>query len=408
MRGSALVVGVLLAAACGGGSTRGNAVTGAGGVPTAGGTTDGGAPPDAGAADAGPDAGPDAGVDGGIAADCSGLLPADPGTPFFTDMSAGDPSQICSAAAPDGTGTIPLRVGTFDASGIHRTTWSFFRAADGSVASSHPYPAGTGPTALISQPQGFTGVELLAADPPRVNLHGIDAAGHDFATTTTDVAAVVPDPEGGVVGFALNRAKAGFTLRYERFDARGNRLASAVAASGNTVAPDQPVPWAAGVSVNGDTLLVLGPIDRACSAVWLDRNGRAVSAAFTPSLCAIRALRPLVDGGLAVEGVDQDGNAFVAAAVAPRAARFEDAPAWLARAHLREFFLLPGGRGYALRRQGAGSGVEVFSPTGGRCGELVTPELGSGPFVLGRDGTLVEQDLGGEACTFRWHPGLFR
>jgi hypothetical protein len=408
MRGSALLVGVLLAAACGGGSTSGNAVTGAGGdgglVPTAGGTTDAGAPPDAGAADAGPDAG----VDAGVTADCAGLLPADAGTPFFTDLSTGDPSQICSAAPPDGTGTVPLRVGTFDMSGIHRTTWSFFRAVDGSVLSSHAYPAGTGPTVLISQPQGFTGVELLAADPPRVDLHGIDAAGHDLTTMTTDVAAVVPDAEGGVVGFALTRAKAGFTLRYERFDARGNRVASAVAASGNTVAPDQAVPWVAGVSVNGDTLLVFGPTDRPCSAVWLDRNGAAVSAVFTPSSCAVRALHPLVDGGLAVEGVDQDGNAFVAAAVAPRSARFEDAPAWLARAHLREFFLLPGGRGYALRRQGAGSGVEVFSSTGARCGELVTPELGNGPFVVGRDGTLVEQDLGGDACTFRWHPGLFR
>jgi hypothetical protein len=335
-------------------------------------------------------------------------VPADAGTPFFADLDTGDPSQICSAAPPDGTGTLPLRVGTFDASGIHRTSWSFVRAADGARISSHDYPAGTGPTALIAQPRGFTGLELLAADPPRVDLHDINAAGDDFATTRTDVAAVVPDPEGGVVGFALIRARASFTLRYERFDATGTLAASAVAATGSTVAPDQPVPWVAGVSVKGDTLLVFGPTDRPCSAVWLDRGGTAVSAVFTPSVCRIRALRPLADGALAVEGEDQDQNAFIAAAVAPRSTRLGDAPAWLAQARLRELFLLPGGRGYALRRQGAGAGLEVFSPAGVRCGEPAIPELGNGPFLVGRDGTLVEQDLTGAACTFRWHPALFR
>ncbi|MGE5047630.1 MAG: hypothetical protein ACM3PC_03595 [Deltaproteobacteria bacterium] len=417
MRHSVLLLAMLLAIACGGGSTRGNAFTGAGGdgglIPAAGGVADAGVPQaaDAGATDAGPgapDAGADAGVDGGVTAGCEGLVPADAGTPFFTDLDVGDPSQICSAAPADGTGTVPLRVGTFDANGIHRTTWSFFRAQDGSVISSHAYPAGTGPTALIAQPQGFIGVELLAADPPRVDLHGIDAEGHDLATTSADVEAVVPDPGGGAVGFALTRAKAGFTLRYERFDAAGRLAASAVAATGSTAAPDQPVPWVAGVSVSGDTLLVFGPAGQPCSAVWLDRAGVAVSAVFRPSLCRIRALLPLADGRLAIDAVDQDQNAFIAAAAVPRSPLFGDAPAWLAQAHVRELFLLPGGRGHALRRQGAGRGVELVSPAGLRCGEFATPELGNGPFVLGRDGTLVEQDLGGQACTFRWYPGLFR
>ncbi|HEY6909440.1 MAG TPA: hypothetical protein VI356_08735 [Myxococcales bacterium] len=412
MRRSVLLLALLLAA-CGGGSTRGNAVTGPGVVPAGGGVADAGLPQaaDAGAIDAGPgapDAGADAGADGGVAAGCEGLVPADAGTPFFTDLDVGDPSQICSPAPPDGTGTVALRVGTFDANGIHRTTWSFFRARDGSVVSSHAYPAGSGPTALIAQPDGFTGVELLAADPPRIDLHAIDAQGHDLATTSADVDALVPDPAGGAVGFALTRARAAFTLRYERFDAKGRLAASAVAATGSTAAPDQAVPWVAGVSTSGDTLLVFGPVDQPCSAVWLDRAGAAVSAVFRPSPCRIRALLPLADGSLAVDAVDQDQNASIAAAAVPRSARFGSAPAWLAQARLRELFLLPGGRGNALRRQGAGAGVELFSPAGARCGEFAPPELGSGPFVLGRDGTLVEQDLGGQACTFRWYPALFR
>jgi hypothetical protein len=398
---------VLLALACGG-TTRGNAVTGSradGGPvpPAAGGAVDAGAPGDAGGSDAGA---PDAGADAGVIAGCEGLVPADAGTPFFADLDLGDPSQICSAAAPDGTGTVALRVGTFDANGIHRTTWSFFRAQDGSVASSHSYPAGTGPTALIAQPQGFTGVEPKA-DSPGITLHGIDADGHDLAAGSTDVDAVVPDPGGGVVGFGLTRTQADFALRYERFDAEGKRVATAVAAAGSIRAPDQPVPWVAGVSLAGDTLLVFGPTDRPCSAVWLDRAGAAVSAVFTPKVCTVRALLPLAGGDLAVEAVDQDQNPFIAAVAAPRSTLFGDAPAWLAQGRLRELFLLPGGRGYALRRQGA-AGVEVFSPGGARCGQFSTPELGSGPFVLGRDGTLVEQDLGGQACTFRWYPALFR
>ncbi|HET7785779.1 MAG TPA: hypothetical protein VFL36_07400 [Myxococcales bacterium] len=390
MRGSVLLLGVL---------------------PASGGTADAGGPQDAGPGDAGPDGGSaaaDAGLDGGVAADCEGLVPADAGRPLFADLDTGNPAQICSAAPPDGTGTLPLRVGTFDANGVQRTAWSFVRAADGARISSHAYPAGTGPTVLIPQPQGFTGVEPVAADPPRLDLHGINAAGDDFATARTDVAALVPDPSGGVVGFALTRARATFTLRFERFDAGGNLVASAVAATGNTAAPDQPVPFVAGVSVRGDTLLVFGPPDRPCGAVWLDRGGSAVSPVFRPSLCRIRALRPLVDGALAVEGEDQDRNGFIAASVAPRAARFGDAPAWLAGARLRELFLLPRGRGYALRRQGPGARLELFSPAGSRCGELATPGLDDGPFLVGRDGTLVEQDLTGQACSFRWHPALFR
>ena len=38
----------------------------------------------------------------------------------------------------------------------------------------------------------------------------------------------------------------------------------------------------------------------------------------------------------------------------------------------------------------------------------MAPVLDKGPVVIGRDGTLVEQDVSGAACTFRWYPQLFK
>ena len=39
---------------------------------------------------------------------------------------------------------------------------------------------------------------------------------------------------------------------------------------------------------------------------------------------------------------------------------------------------------------------------------MTTPELERSRVVIGRDGTLVEQDVSGAACTFRWYPQLFK
>ncbi len=44
----------------------------------------------------------------------------------------------------------------------------------------------------------------------------------------------------------------------------------------------------------------------------------------------------------------------------------------------------------------------------GLCNARPLVPLPDGPFLIGRDGTLVEQDDTGAGCTFRWYPQLFR
>jgi hypothetical protein len=115
------------------------------------------------------------------------------------------------------------------------------------------------------------------------------------------------------------------------------------------------------------------------------------------------------DGSLALESPDLEGNTFLAVRFPDAATTSSPLPEFLLdRTKLRELFLLPNGRGYALRQQGADHALEVFSSAGEKCGELTTPELAAGPFLIGRDGTLVEQDDTGAGCTFRWYPQLFR
>ncbi|MGZ5959292.1 MAG: hypothetical protein ACXWLI_12815, partial [Myxococcaceae bacterium] len=157
-----------------------------------------------------------------------------------------------------------------------------------------------------------------------------------------------------------------------------------------------------------DTLVVFGPAGGSCRAVWLDRAGTKVSGEFTPATCRVHRFYPLLDGGLAVETTSLDASHPVSAAVAPRTTTFGPAPDFLDGLSLRELFPLPEGKGYALREQGAGERFRLLLPQGDRCGELPAPALDRGPVQIGRDGTLVEQDLTGAGCRFRWYPGLFR
>ncbi len=404
----ALVAAVCTAAGCGGGTTSAAAVAppaqDAGtSTPDAGSAPDGGVtPPDAGP----PDAGPDAGIDGG-ATGCAGLVSTDAGAPVVVNLDVGDPSEICSAAQPDEGGTVPLRIATYDASGIHRAAWAFYGASDGARLRLQEWASGLGPVSLLAQPDGFTGIEFTG-DAREIDLHNIAGDGkevsisHTLAREAEGVA--VADPSGGTVAFAVTRESAASTLEFQRFDAQGSLSANGAVASAE---PDTQVSWVAGVSTGGDTLVVFAFADRPCRAVWLDRAGKAVSAGFAPGTCRIHRFYPLLDGGLAVETSSLDASHSIANVVGPRGTAFIAAPDWLDGRNLREFFILPGLKGYALREQGAGERFRLFLPGGESCGELAAPTLERGPVQIGRDGTLIEQDLTGAGCTFRWHPQLF-
>jgi len=414
MRYGLAAAALLMAAACANAEKVDSAVAGRGGdagiagdAGPAGGT---GSAPDAGSPDAGP------APDGGALEDaCDGLVPALSGAPIVADVANGsvNPTPICSAARPDeGTGTVPLRFATYDSSLGYSfdNAWVFYRSSDAAVLGRRQWSSGEGPVALITHSEGFTGIEL-SPQSGDIDLHSLAHDGTESGETPTKAQrTAVADPTGsGMVTFEVERSAAQYALRYDRFDSNAALMATAVVATGAPLGPDQDVTWVAGTTTTGATLVVFATTDGACRAVWLDREGGRMSAEFAPTRCAVQQLHPLLDGTLAVATNDLDGNAVISALARPGMARLADPPEWLAGLRLREFFLLPDGKGYALRRQGAGRPIEILAGTGETCGELRPPDLEKGPFVIGRDGTLVEQDVTGPGspCTFRWYPQLF-
>ena len=423
--GGALVAALCAAAGCGGGSTPAAAVLPPApdaatpavdaGTPA----VDGGLPADSGVtpADAGtdagpPDVGPDAGSDGG-APGCAGLLPADAGTPIVVNLDLGDPSEICAAAQPDEGGTVPLRISTYDDNGLRHAAWPFYRAADGVLLSRQEFADGTGPDALFSQPQGFIGVAArdVGSGQPHVVVRGFARDGTPGASTDIPGrAAFATEPEGGLalVNWFLT-PHATVEVTYWHFDQTGHPLEI-----GKPVGIDDPTgrtdPWAiVGVSVNdGHALVVWGWTASPCFAIWVNREGGAIGSGFQPPTCRVHRLLPLLDGAMAVETYNLDAVNTITAVVPDGSQAWTAAPAWLAGRSLREFVLLPNGRGYALRQSGAQAPLEIVEPSGTSCGAVATPELGKGPLQIGRDGTLVEQDSDGASCTFRWYPQLFK
>ncbi|HZR07319.1 MAG TPA: hypothetical protein VFA79_01975 [Myxococcales bacterium] len=377
-------------------------------APDAGAPPDSGVtPPDAGTPDAGvADAGPDAGIDGG-ATGCAALVPPDAGAPVVVNLDVGDPSEVCAAAQPDEGGSVPLRIATYDASGMHQSVWAFYAGSDGTRLGLQEWASGLGPVSLLAQPDGFTGIEFTG-DAREIDLHDIAGDGKEGSITHTQArepeGAVVAVPSGGTVAFAVSGDSTASNLQFQRFDAHGNLAASATVASAE---PDAQVTWVAGVATGGDTLVVFSFAGRPCRGIWLDAAGKPVSASFAPPNCRIHRFYPLLDGSLAAEISSLDASHSIAFAFAPRAVASTAAPAWLEGRNLREFFILPSDKGYALRDMGAGQRFRLVLPDGDSCGELAAPILELGPVQIGRDGTLVEQDLTGAGCTFRWYPGLF-
>jgi hypothetical protein len=415
MRWGVVAGAALLLAACGTASdSRLESVAGPdGGAPTAGGPGDAGAAPDAGAfTDAGGAAVPDGGAppDAGVT-ECAGIVPA-PGAPVVATL--GDSSGTCGASRPDGLGGVPLRHTTYDSSGLAISDWAFFPSKGGGPLATWAATPG-GPSDLVPQPGGgFIGLEWGdgAGGEPVLVVHGI---AHDGTagprTQVQGLATVAADPDGGLVVVNGRLAPDGkLTIAWSRFDASGAPVKTAVPIA-VADASGKPAPWmVAGVSANEGRALVLWGFtggSSTCAAAWVDRQGK-VAATFEPPICRIQRLYPLAGGGLLVETFNLESVRTITAAVEDQSTSWDAPSAWIAGTSARELFLLPGSRGYALRQEGPGHDLEVIAPGGARCGTVRTAELGFGPFRVGLDGTLVEQDLRDSGCTFRWYPGLFK
>ena len=163
-----------------------------------------------------------------------------------------------------------------------------------------------------------------------------------------------------------------------------------------------------GVTLSSHTLAVYR-WDETCQAIWLDRDGHALSDPFPAPNCQIQQLYPLLDSGLAVETYDaQTRVTHLDGEVHDAQTQWVPLPGFLAGKSIREFFMLPAGRGYALRENGTNHSLQTFAPAGNACSAVTRPELDGGPLSVGRDGTLLVQDLRNTGCKFYWWPQLWR
>jgi hypothetical protein len=164
------------------------------------------------------------------------------------------------------------------------------------------------------------------------------------------------------------------------------------------------------VTLNSHTLVVYKSDDQ-CEAVWLDRDGHALTQPFAVPNCHISQFYPLLDGGLAVETVvSLTYQTHLESEVHDGQTEWTSLPDFLANRNLREFFLLPTGRGYALRefKLPADNSIQTFAPAGNACARVTRPELDKGPLSIGRDGTLLVQDFtSAGGCKFSWWPQLW-
>jgi hypothetical protein len=218
------------------------------------------------------------------------------------------------------------------------------------------------------------------------------------------------DPAGGIVVIRATAPPTGvgpWQLDYQRLDRSGVPEAAPVrfASGTSTRLVTQPV---AGVTLSSHTLVVYR-WDNKCEAIWLGRGGDALTQPFAVPNCQIQKFYPMLDGGLAVETfVAPTLETHLESEVHDAQTQWDALPEFLAGKNLREFFMLPGGRGYALRENGTNHSLQTFAPAGNACESVTRPEFDNGPLTIGRDGTLLVQDLRNKGCTFNWWPQLWR
>jgi len=166
----------------------------------------------------------------------------------------------------------------------------------------------------------------------------------------------------------------------------------------------------AGVAISGHALVFWEDPD-GCWARWIDREGTLLTPPFHPPACAPLALLPLLDGGLALQSRDARNDLAISARMLDAKPEWAAPPRFLRdNPHLdgEGLFLLPAGKGYALRDRSARDELRLLDREGNLCGKVVLPDLAPGTFSVGRDGTLLTQSYAGSGCVFRWWPQLFR
>lgn len=349
MRWAGWLLGLCIAAACGG-SPQGSSDSGVGNVTT----------PDGGGADGG--------TDGGVAAECTGLVPAAPGTAFTFDVLAYDNGETCDASAIDGEGVVAAvaRLGSDN-------TWYEFAPNYGARSGNF----GTGD--VVPQPRGFIGLWKTNS---MVNVVQFTQYGEPSNPFPLGSGPVVLGPAFGTGVISLSATSSALTVR--KHDADASEIASATISGAF-------LPVAAAEDATGAVLAISGSAGT-LSGVWVDLTKGIAGQPIAIGTGSTARARPLRGGGVAVQ-VDGRWTGLVQ----PGQSGVQPAPAWLADA--ADFAVALGAKAYALLPR-TGNAVGIVSAEGNSCGTISFPGVSS--VVVGVDGTVVGA-TGSRGCTkFVW------
>jgi hypothetical protein len=319
--------------------------------------------------------------------ECDGIVPASLG-PAAT---ATTPAGFCEAATSDLSGAVAI-----DQAG----TWFTFSSSGASLGK---IPA----LDVVPLDSGFAGVTSSDPDIPislwSYHMWAADGSSTFQSSVGSDacLSLAFPSSTGGALVLSnCGNGRQGDS-RVIRFDASGNRVID-----GTFLGIYQALPALRG-DANGNTLAVsfdgtevgLQPTDLV--ARWLDGKGALLTGWFAISSggTVSYSLQSAIGGGAFVQ---QDGvwRAFLPSG----SAAAQPAPEWLAARTGQNLSIVRGRKAYALTSRSGGSIVELFAPSGTRCGSI---DVGGGNVSIGGDGTVFTQTTT-NSCRRDFFPGLLR
>jgi len=225
--------------------------------------------------EAGGDGGPNPVItpDGGPTADCTGLLPAPPGTAMAFDVQPGN-GESCSATAIDGEGIVAA-----DAESSSPTTWFVF-GINGTRNGTFRSPV------LFAQPKGFIGLALSGNDTLVALWDDYGVMWNPSLPSTDVVLGLAYGP--GVISVSATSAQS--TVR--KHDAQALEVVSATV-------PGAYVPRGAAEDASGAVLVLTGA-GTEVSGLWVDLTRGTSGQPFAIGTATSVFARPLLGGGVAV------------------------------------------------------------------------------------------------------------
>ena len=317
--------------------------------------------------EAGGDGGPNPVItpDGGPTADCTGLLPAPPGTAMAFDVQPGN-GESCSATAIDGEGIVAA-----DAESSSPTTWFVF-GINGTRNGTFRSPV------LFAQPKGFIGLST-ATNALLVTSWTL------YAEPTFGAVVNVLGPAFGPGVISLATTTADLTVR--KHDAQASEGPS-------VTVPGSFTARTAAEDASGAVLVLTGA-GTEVSGLWVDLTRGTSGQPFAIGTATSVFARPLLGGGVAVR-LDSSW----AGMMKPGDSTLHPAPAWLGGSS--DFVPVRAGKAYALLK--ASNTVDLVSAQGDACGKVTFPGVTS--VAIGLDGSVVGS-TGQQGCTkFVWRDVL--